>query len=223
MADFYSILGLPYGASKLEVKKAYRRLAMQWHPDKNPSPEARQKFILITQAYDALMEGRTYASSQQTRTYSSPKPAAAPQQKFRSKDEIRRESMQVNHARLLKKFLEIRNHYCRPGQLEENRNAMYKSIRLQFGLSGGVLLAAILVPFLLMQPGFLIISFPLGLGFGLRLFWKAGRKKMRADMIFGKETDYSLEALRDFFETRTRIGTMNTMSGGSRRPYGRNF
>lgn len=205
MADFYSILGLPYGASKQEVKKAYRRLAMQWHPDKNPSPEARQKFILITQAYDALMEGRTFTSSQQTRAYSSPKPATAPQQKFRSKDEIRRESMQANHARLLKKFLEIRKHYCRPGQLAENRNAMYKSIRLQFGLSGGVLLAAILVPFLLMQPGFLIISFPFGLGFSLRLFWKAGRKKMRADMIFGKETDYSFEALHEFFKTNVRF------------------
>jgi curved DNA-binding protein CbpA len=53
----YEALEVPLGASKLDVKKAYRKLAMQWHPDKhleNPD-EAKAKFQEIQKAYDNLM------------------------------------------------------------------------------------------------------------------------------------------------------------------------
>ena len=53
----YEALELPPGATKSEVKKAYRRLAMLWHPDKHPDnqDEAKAKFQVIQKAYDALM------------------------------------------------------------------------------------------------------------------------------------------------------------------------
>lgn len=51
---YYKILGLSAGASEKEVRKKYRKLVMIYHPDKNDSPEAEEKFIEITEAYEIL-------------------------------------------------------------------------------------------------------------------------------------------------------------------------
>lgn len=47
--DWYRVLGLQKGASAAEVRKAHRRLAMRYHPDKNPSPSAHEKFLRVQQ------------------------------------------------------------------------------------------------------------------------------------------------------------------------------
>jgi curved DNA-binding protein len=54
--DYYEILGVPRNASDEEIKKAYRRLAMQYHPDRNPGREkwANEKFKEINEAYAVL-------------------------------------------------------------------------------------------------------------------------------------------------------------------------
>jgi molecular chaperone DnaJ len=53
--DYYKILGVERGASEDEIKKAYRKMAMQYHPDKNPdNPEAESKFKDAAEAYDIL-------------------------------------------------------------------------------------------------------------------------------------------------------------------------
>jgi len=54
--DYYMILGVPTNASDGEIKKAYRKLAMQYHPDRNPGKEewANEKFKEINEAYGAL-------------------------------------------------------------------------------------------------------------------------------------------------------------------------
>ncbi|KAI5679341.1 hypothetical protein M9H77_10291 [Catharanthus roseus] len=53
----FSILGLEHGASDSEIKKAYRRLSIQYHPDKNPDPEAHTYFVeYISKAYQALTD-----------------------------------------------------------------------------------------------------------------------------------------------------------------------
>lgn len=56
MKDYYKILELEFGADILTVKKAYRRLALKYHPDKNKEPNASQKFIELTEAYEVLRE-----------------------------------------------------------------------------------------------------------------------------------------------------------------------
>jgi len=53
--DYYDILGINRGASESEIKKAFRKLAVKYHPDKNPDdPEAENKFKEINEAYDVL-------------------------------------------------------------------------------------------------------------------------------------------------------------------------
>jgi hypothetical protein len=54
LKDYYAILGVPHTASEPEIKKAFRKLAVSFHPDKNPSPEARPRFHEINEAYDVL-------------------------------------------------------------------------------------------------------------------------------------------------------------------------
>jgi len=54
--DYYSILGVKKGATDDELKKAYRKLALKYHPDKNKAPGAEEKFKEIGEAYDVLSD-----------------------------------------------------------------------------------------------------------------------------------------------------------------------
>lgn len=54
--NLYSILDVDRHSSKEEIKKAYRKLALQWHPDKNKSPNAHYRFIEINEAYLILSD-----------------------------------------------------------------------------------------------------------------------------------------------------------------------
>lgn len=54
--DYYKVLGLQPSCTQQEIKSAYRKLAMKWHPDKNPNnkKEAEEKFKQIAEAYETL-------------------------------------------------------------------------------------------------------------------------------------------------------------------------
>ncbi|XP_075160647.1 dnaJ-like-1 [Haematobia irritans] len=54
--DFYKILGINKGASDDEIKKAYRKLALKYHPDKNKTPQAEERFKEIAEAYEVLSD-----------------------------------------------------------------------------------------------------------------------------------------------------------------------
>ncbi|MGB3181696.1 MAG: DnaJ domain-containing protein [Cyclobacteriaceae bacterium] len=61
MKRYYNILGISEDADKDSIRQAYRKLALAYHPDRNPSPDADQHFIAVKEAYDILIgrEGNT--------------------------------------------------------------------------------------------------------------------------------------------------------------------
>lgn len=64
--DYYEVLGIDRSTSEPEVKKAYRRIAMKYHPDRNPDDkDADNKFKEATEAYDILMDKEKRAAYDQ--------------------------------------------------------------------------------------------------------------------------------------------------------------
>ena len=64
--DCYDVLGIPRGASKDDIKKAYRKLALKFHPDKignlgeGPTKKAKERFIQIQEAYEQIKKVRGF-------------------------------------------------------------------------------------------------------------------------------------------------------------------
>lgn len=61
MADYYERLGVPRDADSEQIKKAYRKLAMRYHPDRSDEPDAEEKFKQVTEAYEVLRDSEKRA------------------------------------------------------------------------------------------------------------------------------------------------------------------
>ena len=71
MMDYYKELGLNRTATSNDIRTAYKRLALIWHPDRNKSKDAEERFKKIKQAYDVLIDEkrrREYDQEQNKRT-----------------------------------------------------------------------------------------------------------------------------------------------------------
>jgi len=55
--DYYAVLGVEEGASEAKIRRAYRKLALRFHPDRNKSPLAAEKFKEVREAY-AVLSGK---------------------------------------------------------------------------------------------------------------------------------------------------------------------
>ncbi len=63
--DYYGILGVSYACNDKQIKSAFRKLALQYHPDHNSSTEAEQKFRKICEAYEVLKDPQKRAAYNQ--------------------------------------------------------------------------------------------------------------------------------------------------------------
>lgn len=84
MSVYHEILNIPHSATEAQIKNAYRALARKYHPDVSTEPDAEEKFIRITEAYDALL---------------SPIPIEVYDELQPSEEELRRERAR-NYARM---------------------------------------------------------------------------------------------------------------------------
>lgn len=99
---YYKILGLTSSASENEVRKKYRLLAMKFHPDKNPSASAQEKFIEITEAYEILTGKKSIPSITKT---------VDPKAKEKEREERVKAAQQRYKEQVLKEYLENERYY----------------------------------------------------------------------------------------------------------------
>jgi len=101
-SKYYNILGLQTSASENEVRKQYRLLAMKYHPDKNSSESAQEKFIKITEAYEILTGKRSLPT---------PTKKESAVEKQRNREERVKEARKRYQEQVLKEYLENERYY----------------------------------------------------------------------------------------------------------------
>jgi len=109
VSDYYQLLGLPAGASIDDIKRAYRQKARMYHPDLNHSPDAKDKFILATEAYEFLV---------------------ANLEKLTSDDESYQEAMEYWRKYRMSRSRRRANAYARASYINFKRTKFYQTTRI---------------------------------------------------------------------------------------------
>lgn len=113
MEKYYHILNLKPDASWEDVKKSFRKLVMQYHPDKNPSPEAKEVFIQIVDAYERI---KIHLERKKNRVHTSQTADFDPETYIRERirqyirmkyEEILREEKMLSELSIQKLFLPV--------------------------------------------------------------------------------------------------------------------
>lgn len=112
--DYYLILGVSFSASKKEIKKAYRKMSLQWHPDRNPGVDVTEMMQDINEAYKILNDDisrvrydKEYLLFTQQRGNSKPKRSSPRSESWNYDYEVNDEDLKndINEARAYAKDL----------------------------------------------------------------------------------------------------------------------
>ena len=107
--DYYEVLGVSKDASEDEIKKAYRKIAIKYHPDRNPGDKvAEEKFKEAAEAYDVLHDPQ---KRQQYNQFLFDAPIGLMSQRYEQVQPLRRMRRRIQHGRHI---LDVRRRVRRP-------------------------------------------------------------------------------------------------------------
>jgi hypothetical protein len=112
-ADYYEILGLSSNCSIQEIKNAYRIKARLYHPDINPSPDAKDLFIRVTEAYEFLLANHN---------------------KFKTDDQAYRQAMEDWRKYRQDRSRNRASAYARASYVNFKNSSLYKTTRIFDGI-----------------------------------------------------------------------------------------
>jgi DnaJ-class molecular chaperone len=151
--DYYAILGLGPEATEEEIRRTYRRLALQWHPDRNPGDtRAEERFKEISEAYAVLMDPA------KRRAYDGARGAGQPGGFDRSREDVFRDLFNDPHASAI--FEELARELARAGLRVGRRDFERTLFGGRVVMAGGVFVLSPLSP--------------------ARMLWRLGRAAVRA-------------------------------------------
>jgi DnaJ-class molecular chaperone len=139
--DYYGLMGLHPEATEEEIRKAYRRLALQWHPDRNPgNPEAAERFKEISEAYAVLIDPA------KRRAYDRARAAGATHEFRPNREDLFRDLFADRQASAI--FEELAREFERLGMRVDHRYFRQTLFGGRTVVTGGVIIITPLTPVL---------------------------------------------------------------------------
>jgi DnaJ-class molecular chaperone len=142
-ADYYRLMGVGPGATEDEIRRAYRRLAFAWHPDRNPGkPEASERFKELSEAYAVLID------PVKRRAYDAARHAGAPSDWSPRREDLFRDLFANPRASAV--FEELAREFARTGMRVDLRDFQQTLFGGRAVVTGGIFIVTPLTPALLL-------------------------------------------------------------------------